>query len=98
MTRRATPDVIAQVIAGQNAANWIAILGGIKQPSILINAPGPYGPGDTPPMMPKELGQQTAAMLGNCRYVEVPGNHFTMMYAIGVDAVASAISAFLDEG
>jgi len=28
--------------------------------------------------------------------VEVPGNHFTMMYAIGVEAVAQAISDFLE--
>ena len=53
--------------------------------------------GDTPPMMPRALGQQTASLMPSCRYVEVPGNHFTMMYAIGVDSVAKAISDFLNE-
>jgi pimeloyl-ACP methyl ester carboxylesterase len=97
VSRRAQPAVITQVIAGQGAVNWMDILGSIKQPSILINAPGGYGPGDTPAMMPKELGQKTASLMPNCRYVEVPGNHFTMLYAIGVDAVAKAISDFLNE-
>ena len=97
VTRRAQPEVVSQVIAGQGAVNWLEILGAIKQPAILINAPGNYGPGDTPPMMPRALGQQTASLMPNCRYVEVPGNHFTMMYAIGVDSVAKAISDFLNE-
>ena len=98
VTRQAQPEVIAQVIAGQGAVNWLEILSAIRQSALLVNAPGPYGPGDTPPMMPKALGQQTASLLQNCRYVEVPGNHFTMLYALGVDAVASAVTDFLSAG
>jgi len=97
VTRRARPDVVAQVRAGQGTVNWLDIYPKIRQPSLLINAPGPYGPADTPAMQPRELGQQTARLIPNCRYVEVPGNHFTMLYSIGVNSVAKAISDFLNE-
>jgi len=95
--RQARPDVVQQVMAGQGAVDWLDIFSHIQQQSILINAPGGYGPGDTPAIQPRELGQQTASLIQNCRYVEVPGNHFTMLYAIGVNAVAKAISDFLNE-
>src|SRR5262249_2716320 len=95
VVRRASADTIRQVIAGQGAVNWLDILGKIKQPSLLVNAPGPYGPGDTPAMMPKEQALQTAGLLGNCRYVEVPGNHLTMLY-VGVNETAKAVTDFVD--
>ncbi|MHB8626374.1 MAG: alpha/beta fold hydrolase [Aggregatilineales bacterium] len=96
VVRRASPETIQQVMVGQAAVNWLEILGNIKQPSLLVNAPGPYGPDNTPAMMPREQAQMTVSLLGNCRYAEVPGNHFTMMYNIGVKEVARAITDFVD--
>ena len=49
-------------------------------------------------MMPKEQALQTVRLLGNCRYAEVPGNHLTMLFEVGVNEVARAITDFVDKG
>jgi len=74
---------------------WHQHLAKIKQPAILLNALGGYGPPGTPPVLPYEQAQETVRALKNCRYFEVPGNHMTMLYGEGAKRMVEAITDFI---
>lgn len=86
---------ILQAVAAAQGEPWMEHLPRVTQPALLLNAPGPYGPPGTPPVLPRKYAEETAALLANCRYVEVPGNHMTMMYGTGAARMVAEIEAFL---
>ena len=63
------------------------------QPTILINGPGIYTLGAA--LLPKENALETVRMMKDCTYEEVPGNHQTMLYGKGAQAIVRAITNFL---
>jgi hypothetical protein len=63
----------------------------------LINATGSYGEAGGPPLLPKELAQETVDMMPNCQYLEVAGNHQTMMYGEGAKQIVQAVKNFLSK-
>ncbi len=77
--------------------NWAAIFSKVRQPTLLINAPTPFGPAGTPAVIPEEQARATVAALPNGRYVAVPGTHYSMIFSKGAAQVAEAIRAFVDE-
>jgi hypothetical protein len=79
------------------AEDWSRHLTAIRQPVILLNAPGPYGPPGTPPVLPREHAQATVAALANARYAEVPGNHMTMLFGDNAKCLVNEITAFVRE-
>jgi len=96
VSRRASTETIQQVMAGQNMVDWLDIFSRVKQPSLLVNAPGPLSPDASSALIPKEQALQTVALLPNCRYVEVPGNHYTMLFNVGVNEVTKAVIEFME--
>ena len=64
------------------------------QPALLINGPGVYTM--DAPLLPKENALETVGLMKNCTYVEVPGNHQTMLYGAGAQAIVKAINQFLE--
>ncbi len=93
---RAHPEHIAAAIEGVLAEDWLAILRTVRQPVLLLQAPEPYGPPGTPPIVSAEQAQETVQYLANCRYVQVPGNHMTMLYGRGARQIVAEITAFLN--
>jgi pimeloyl-ACP methyl ester carboxylesterase len=96
VTPRTSPESITEASVGVGTTNWVEVFSKNQEPVLLLNAIGGYGPGDTPAVMPVEQAKMTAAMLAQCRYVQVPGNHMTMMYKPGVETMVQAISSFVD--
>ena len=74
---------------------WLRLIRSVKHPALLVNATGPYGPPDAPAILPKELALETADMMQDCRYVEVPGNHVTMLYGKGAEESVKAVVEWL---
>jgi hypothetical protein len=95
---RSRPENINEAMDKASEEDWAAHIAAIKQPGILLHAPGAYGPTGTPPIVTLEQAKATADALADCRYVEVPGNHFTMLYGDGARRIVSSISDFLSEG
>jgi pimeloyl-ACP methyl ester carboxylesterase len=87
------PDHMAAAVGGALAQPWPDFLRRIKHPALLINGPGIYTMGAA--LLPEENARETAAMLPDCRYVAVPGNHQTMLYGRGAVAIIEAMKAFL---
>ena len=92
---RSRPEVIGAAMDGVIAEDWQAHLAAIRQPAILFQAPGAYGPAGAPPILSAEQAQATIARLADCRFVEVPGNHMTMLYGAGARRIVAEITAFL---
>jgi pimeloyl-ACP methyl ester carboxylesterase len=97
VTTRSIAANITEASAGLGVVNWVELFGKVNQHAVLINAPGPCGPDGTPAVIPADQGKQTASMLPHCKYVDVPGNHYLMMWNVGVSQVATAIENFLNE-
>ncbi|MCA9979595.1 MAG: alpha/beta hydrolase [Anaerolineales bacterium] len=72
---------------------WAEHLAQIHQPALLIRAPENYGPA---PILPPEQAQETVNALANCTYVEVQGNHMTMLFGERATAVVEAIETFVN--
>lgn len=77
--------------------DWPALLARVREPALLINAVEPYGPPGTPAVVSEAAAHETVAILPNCRYVKVPGNHMTMLYGNGATAIVAAIEHFLEQ-
>lgn len=75
--------------------DWISLIQGVQQPALLIQADGVYALGA--PILPEAYARETVAMLPDGRFVQVPGNHFTMLYETGARAIVAAIQTFLAE-
>jgi pimeloyl-ACP methyl ester carboxylesterase len=92
--QRSRSESIFEAAEKAQLEDWSIHLAGINQPAILFHARGGYGPPGTPPLVPLEDALATAKGLSNCRYVEVPGNHFTMLYGEGADLIVNQIDRF----
>jgi pimeloyl-ACP methyl ester carboxylesterase len=76
---------------------WQALVSSVKQPTLLLNAVGPYGPPGTPALVEAEYAKATASAFPDVRYVVVPGNHMTMVFGDAAVAVNREIEKFLSE-
>jgi pimeloyl-ACP methyl ester carboxylesterase len=94
---RSRPEAIGAAMDGVIAEDWQAHLALIRQPAILFQAPGAYGPPGAPPLLSAEQARATIERLADCRFVEVPGNHMTMLYGAGARLIVDEIAAFLGD-
>jgi pimeloyl-ACP methyl ester carboxylesterase len=92
---RTSAAAIEQVIQAIGKEPWGEYVKQISAPSILINGPGAYGPPGAPAIVPAALARETAASIPGCRYVEVPGNHITMIFGDNARQVVRAIAGFV---
>ncbi|HWJ22870.1 MAG TPA: alpha/beta hydrolase [Gemmatimonadaceae bacterium] len=89
-------SAIAQALqAVIGAEQWKEIVARAKQPAILINSTGAYGPPGSPPLVEEANAREMAETFPNCRYVQVPGNHMTMMFGPGAAAIRDEITSFV---
>lgn len=87
------PEYMAQAVNGVLGAPVMEYIRSVEQPALLINGSGIYTMGA--PLLPKEYAMETASLMQNCQYAEVPGNHQTMLYGEGARATVNAIKEFL---
>lgn len=93
-TRLETILTVARNVQGED---WPAHVARIHQPVLLVRAPEPYGPPGAPPLFSADQARTTTAALADCRSIEVPGNHITMLYGAGARQIVEAITEFLGE-
>ncbi len=89
-----TPEnMTAAIMQGSFGEPWLELIPKITHPSILINGADDYALGA--PLLPKEYATETVEVMQDCIYVQVPGNHQTMLYRNGAKAMVEAIKSFL---
>jgi hypothetical protein len=92
---RSRPEHIEEAIQGTLAVDWQATAARIAQPTLLLRAPGSFGPPGSPPILSPEGADQTAAAMADCRVVDGIGNHLTFVFGEGARLVSGAIGEFL---
>ena len=95
---RAQPEHIRETIEGELAIDWPALVSRIRQPLLMLRAPGSFGPPGSPPILSRESAERTAALLPDCRLVDGIGNHMTFVFGRGARVLSDAVSEFLAEG
>ncbi|MGH7720344.1 MAG: alpha/beta fold hydrolase [Gemmatimonadaceae bacterium] len=91
-------SAIAQALEGVAAEPWRELVGRVTQPVLLLNALGPYGPPGSPPLVSREHARDTAAAFADCSYVQVPGNHLTVVFGDNAAVVRREIETFVRNG
>lgn len=89
-------EAIAQALDGVQAEEWAELVSRVEQPVLLLNAVGEYGPPGSPPVVPAEHALATARAFADCKYVEIPGNHLTMVFGKSAGLIRGEIEAFVD--
>lgn len=92
---RPTAEAIAEAVDGALGADWPTLMPKAAQPAILINAPAPFGPGNTGAVIRQEDAEKTVSYLPNCTYQAVPGNHLTMLFGDYAPNIVNAIVDFV---
>ncbi len=80
-------------VNGVLAEPWKDYLAKVEHPALLINGPGIYTMGAA--LLPKENALETVAIMKDCTYVEVDGNHQTMLYGKGAKQIVETIKEFV---
>jgi pimeloyl-ACP methyl ester carboxylesterase len=94
---RSRPENIGEAIDKAGEEDWAAHIAAIRQPAILLHALGAYGPPGTSPIVTLEQARATSDALSECHYIEVPGNHITMLYGEGARRIVESITEFARE-
>lgn len=69
----------------------------VRQPTLLYNAVGEFGPPGTPPLFDEVTARATARAFPNARYEVVPGNHITLLFGDGAVTIRRGIESFYAE-
>ena len=85
---------IAQAATGLAMEPWLHHVQQVTAPTLMLNAVGAFGPSGTPPLFDEVVTRATARAFANGKYVEVPGNHITLLFGAGAEAISGAIESF----
>ncbi|GAB4566297.1 MAG: hypothetical protein Tsb0020_17860 [Haliangiales bacterium] len=94
---RISPQVIQQVTQEGQSIDWNARRAAPRQPALLVHACGGYGPPGTPALILEAQAREAAALLPNAKFVQVPGNHMTMLFGEHAERLVSELAAFISE-
>jgi pimeloyl-ACP methyl ester carboxylesterase len=92
---RSRPEHIEEAIRGTLAVDWPTVAARIEQPTLLLRAPGSFGPPGSPALLTREDAERTAAAMADCRVVDGIGNHVTFVFGDGARVLTAAIADFL---
>jgi pimeloyl-ACP methyl ester carboxylesterase len=92
---RTLPEAIIESADKGLSEDWEHHLTAVKQPILLLNALDSFGPPGAPPMLPRERAMGTIDAAADARYVEVPGNHMTLLFGEGAQRIVESIGEFV---
>ncbi len=91
-------SAVTQAMQGLVTEPWPDLVRRVRQPTLLLNAVGAYGPPGSPALVEEASARETVGLFPNCRYVQVPGNHLTMVFGEGAVAICREIELFVGAG
>ena len=89
---------IAQAATGLAMEPWLHHVQQVQAPTLMLNATGAFGPPGSPPLFDEIVTRATARAFANGRYAQVPGNHITLLFGAGADAISGEMEAFAGAG
>ena len=91
-------SAIAQAANGLGMEPWLHHVQQVTAPTLMLNATGAFGPPGTDPLFDEVVTRATARAFAHGQYVEVPGNHITLLFGAGANAITSEIESFAGAG
>ena len=88
-------SAIQQTMLNLGCEPWLHHVQQVRQPTLVLNALGAYGPAGSPPLLDEVTVRATARAFPDARYAIVPGNHLTMMFGEGAAAITREVEAFV---
>lgn len=88
-------SAIQQTMMNLGCEPWLHHVQQVRQPALVINALGAFGPTGSPPLLDELTVRATANAFRDGRYVVTPGNHLTMMFGEGAQAIVREIRQFV---
>ena len=79
----------------RSTVDWPATVARVAQPTLLLRAPGDFGPPGSPPDLSRVNAERTVALLADGQLVEGVGNHLTFMFGEGARVLTEHIAHFL---
>jgi pimeloyl-ACP methyl ester carboxylesterase len=80
---------VIQIGTSVSLEPWASYFKGLKQKAHLVVATGNYTLNE--PLLPTYMAQDIADKMADCTYVEVAGNHFTMLYGFGAEQIVGIL-------
>jgi len=84
-----------KVSIGVYSQPWRRFFKDVTQPALLINGTDVYNMNE--PLLPEYKAKESVQYLQDGQYLQVPGNHQTMLYGEGAAQIMKAISSFVKE-
>ena len=95
VTARSRPEHIEAAVQGTLHVNWPATVARVAQPTLLLRAPGNFGPPGAPPLLSRENAERTLALLSRGELADGVGNHLTFVFGEGARVLTARIAQFL---
>lgn len=92
---RSRPETIHAAVEGTTTVDWPATVARVTQPTLLLRAPGDFGPPGSPPILSRENAERTVALLPHGQLEEGMGNHLTFMFGRGARVLTEHLARFL---
>jgi pimeloyl-ACP methyl ester carboxylesterase len=83
---------IMQISTFVSLEPWQKYFTKLRQPSVLFVGTKPYTLDEA--LFPVELAHQIHAQMNNSKYIEVDGNHHTMLYKFGAEQIVAVLSQY----
>lgn len=92
---RSRPETIQAAVEGTTTVDWPLTVARVAQPTLLVRAPGDFGPPGSPPLLSRVNAERTVALLADGQLEEGLGNHLTFMFGEGARVLTEHIARFL---
>jgi pimeloyl-ACP methyl ester carboxylesterase len=92
---RSRPEHIQAAVEGTLEVDWPATVARIGQPTLLLRAPGNFGPPGSPPILSRPDAERTVSLLPDGRLEDGVGNHLTFVFGDGARVLTQRIATFL---
>jgi pimeloyl-ACP methyl ester carboxylesterase len=92
---RSRPEHIREAVELSAGIDWADVAGRVMQPTLLLRAPGSFGPPGFPPLLSRSDAEATVSLMADGRLVDGVGNHITFVFGPGAQILTGAIAAFL---
>lgn len=89
---------VGQAAMGLAVEPWLHHVQHVRQPTLVLNALGSYGPPGTLPLIDEISARATARAFPDATYTIVPGNHISMVFGAAGAVVTREIEQFIRSG
>lgn len=92
------PAHILACVENVLAVDFVELAGRVRQPTLLLRAPEPFGPPGYPALVPGDVAFRTLETLPNGTLAELSGNHITCVFGVNATTAAEQITSFVLRG